>query len=62
MKASIDRDLCIGCEVCADTCPHVFRMNDDGLAEVYVNPVPAEDEDAAKAAESNCPVNIITVE
>lgn len=62
MKATIDRDLCIGCEVCADTCPNVFRMNDDGLAEVYVDTIAPEDEDTAKAAESNCPVNIITVE
>ncbi|MBE0601819.1 MAG: ferredoxin, partial [Firmicutes bacterium] len=35
MKATIDRDGCIGCGVCADTCPEVFRMADDGLAEVY---------------------------
>ena len=26
MKAEIDRDGCISCELCADTCPEVFRM------------------------------------
>ena len=33
MKASIDREGCIGCGLCADTCPAVFQMAADGLAE-----------------------------
>ena len=35
MKAEIDREGCISCGLCAATCPEVFRMADDGLAEVY---------------------------
>ncbi|MBH1942211.1 ferredoxin [Mobilitalea sibirica] len=62
MKASIDRDGCIGCELCAETCPAVFRMDDDGLAEVYVNSVPADSEDLAQEAADNCPVSVISVE
>lgn len=62
MKATIDRDGCIGCGLCADTCPEVFRMADDGYAEVYTDPVPAEVEDTAKEAEDSCPVSVITVE
>ena len=44
MKASIDPDLCTGCEVCVDTCPDVFEMEDD-LAVVKVDVVPADAED-----------------
>jgi len=62
MQASIDRDNCIGCELCADTCPNVFRMAEDGCAEVYASPVPAGDEAAAQEAADNCPVSVITVE
>ena len=62
MKASIDRDNCIGCELCADTCPSVFRMADDGMAEAYVTDVPVGDEAAAEEARDNCPVTVITVE
>lgn len=62
MKATIDRDGCIGCGVCADTCPEVFRMADDGLAEVYTDPIPASSEDSALEARESCPVSVITVE
>jgi len=62
MKASIDRDGCIACELCATTCPEVFRMADDGLAEVYVDEVPEGSEDCAREAEEGCPVSVIRVE
>jgi ferredoxin len=62
MKASIDRDGCISCGLCTTICPKVFRMADDGLAEVYVDVVPEEVEDSAKEAEENCPVEVISVE
>ncbi len=62
MKATIDRDGCIGCGVCEDTCPEVFRMADDGLAEVYADPVPVDAEETALNARDECPVSVITVE
>lgn len=62
MRATIDRDGCIGCELCADTCPEVFRMADDGLAEVYTDPIPVDAEESAQEAADNCPVSVITVE
>ncbi len=61
MNAYIDRDGCISCGLCIDTCPNVFRMGDDGLAEVYVDEVPEEDADLAVEAQENCPVSVITV-
>ena len=39
MRAWIDRDGCISCGLCPTICPEVFRMADDGLAEVYVDEV-----------------------
>ena len=61
MKAVIDRDGCIACGVCPDTCPEVFRMAEDGLAEVYVDEIPKEAEDSANEAEDSCPVSVITI-
>jgi ferredoxin len=53
----VDQDACIGCGLCASVVPEVFRLNDDGVSEVY---------DLAGSAENNiqeaidsCPVNCI---
>ncbi|MDF2484311.1 MAG: hypothetical protein K0R46_479 [Herbinix sp.] len=62
MKAFVERNGCIGCGLCADTCPEVFRMDAEGLAEVYTSPVPADAEAAAKEAEDSCPVSVIMIE
>ncbi len=61
MKASIDRDGCIGCGLCPDTCPEVFAMADDGKAEVIVDEVPNDALDSAQEAAEGCPVSVITV-
>lgn len=60
MKAEINRDGCISCGLCPSTCPEVFRMADDGLAEVY-GEITSETEDTAKEATDNCPVSVISV-
>jgi ferredoxin len=62
MKASIDRSGCISCEVCVQTCPEVFRMAEDGLAEVYVDSVQDSAKETALEAQESCPASVITVE
>lgn len=52
---------CIGCGLCASTCPAVFEMDADGLAKVAVQPVPAVEQSAREAAE-NCPAQVIHAE
>lgn len=61
MRITIDRSGCIGCGLCAETCPEVFRINEDGEAEVYAQPNQKIKNAAAEAAE-NCPVSIIHAE
>ena len=34
MHITIERDGCISCGLCEGTCPSVFRIAEDGLAEV----------------------------
>lgn len=62
MKAKLDRSGCISCGLCSETCPQVFRMADDGVAEVYREDVPEDAEESASAARDGCPVSVITVE
>ncbi len=61
MKASVDQNTCIGCELCVQTCPEVFKMKDD-KAIAFCNPVPAGAEETCKQAAGDCPVSAISVE
>lgn len=61
LRAVVDRDTCIGCALCPQICPEVFKMEED-KAVAYVNPVPAGVADSARDAAAQCPVNAITVE
>jgi len=60
MRVRIE-DTCTACGLCVDTCPEVFEMGDE-MAEVIVDEVPAEHEDAVQQAADECPVESIIVE
>jgi len=62
MKAKVDKDACIGCGACPATCPEVFKLEDDGLATAYVNPVPEDVEDTCREAAEGCPTEAIHIE
>ncbi len=62
MKLRVDKDICIGCGACQATCPDVFEINDEGLAEVIIEEIPEElNEDCLDALEG-CPVSAIIEE
>ena len=60
MKAKVDPDACIGCELCVTTCPEVYKMEDD-KAVVYVSVVPKAAEENCQKACDDCPVTAITI-
>lgn len=60
MKVEINRDGCISCGLCAEICPDVFRIAEDGLAEVYASP--EENVDSVIEAAESCPVQVIQAE
>ena len=53
----VDQEECTGCGLCEETCPGVFQLNEDGVAEVY-NPEGASEEEIQEAIDS-CPVECI---
>jgi ferredoxin len=61
MKASVDAGICVGCGLCEQVCPDVFKMEDD-KAVVKVEAVPDSAADACRDAADQCPVTAITVE
>ncbi|MGE4357310.1 MAG: ferredoxin [Candidatus Omnitrophota bacterium] len=61
MIAKVNPDLCIGCELCVQTCPDVFTMDQD-KAKVKINPVPKNVEESCRQAKEDCPVEAISIE
>jgi ferredoxin len=60
VKVTVDVDRCKGHGICWGLCPEVFDLTDDGYAEVLVDEVPAEHEDAVAQAVRQCPEHAIT--
>jgi ferredoxin len=61
MKAIVNPDACIGCTLCVQSCPGVFRMEAD-KAVVFLDPVSKDLEAYSKQAADECPVTAITIE
>ena len=61
MRVSVDPDLCAGHGACVVTCPEVFRIGEDGYAEVLVDEVPTALHDAVRQAGIECPTYAILV-
>lgn len=63
MKVRLEpREECLGDGICADECPEVFEMAEDGLAQV-INAEPDESlREAVQNAADECPAEIIIVE
>jgi ferredoxin len=61
MRAIVDEETCIGCGLCAETCPEVFEMIDD-KARSKVDEVPENVVETCKEAAENCPVEAIQIE
>lgn len=62
MRAIVDKDLCIACGVCEGIAPEVFSLQREPYAEVLLDPIPAELEDAVEEAKEECPEGAITIE
>jgi ferredoxin len=59
----VDATRCSGYGSCAETCPSVFDLDEWGYAAVVGDgTVPEADAELARAAETGCPEQAITVE
>ncbi len=61
MKVKVNEN-CQGCTLCTVTCPEVFQMNDNGVAEAVSEEVPAGQEAAVEEAANSCPAAAIVTE
>jgi len=56
----VDRELCIGCGVCASLCPDVFEIDSEGKAVVREG-ADCDSVGCCQDAADSCPVGAITL-
>jgi ferredoxin len=54
-------DDCEGCELCADICPEVFALDENGAAIIHNSTPPPEAAPNVQEAIESCPSNRIAV-
>lgn len=56
-KVTVDVSTCVGCGLCEQACPEVFKIESDGIAHVKGECTTCDCKDVAE----QCPVNAIKV-
>jgi len=60
MKATVDKETCLGCGLCTETCPEVFEL-DGAVSVVKCETVPPEAEATCREAAEACPAAAIAI-
>ena len=58
-KIIVDQELCIGCGACANLCPEVFQLQEDGKSKVLIEDGCGKCD--CELAINSCPVGAIKV-
>jgi ferredoxin len=61
LRVVIDKPACCGYGLCAEICPDVFKLDDNGIVFVEDALVPAGLEDKAREGADACPQSALSV-
>jgi ferredoxin len=61
MRVEIEREKCCGYGICAEICPSVYKLDDQGFVYIDSDLVPAGDEEAAEEGADACPEAALAV-
>ncbi len=60
MEVRIDEELCTGCGLCEETCPDIFKMDEDkDIAVLIKTDYDEYDEECIQEAVESCPSEAI---
>jgi ferredoxin len=61
MRVVVEENLCEGHGLCVEIAPEIFRIRDDGIAEVLIENPEGALEEGAKESARRCPASAIYV-
>jgi ferredoxin len=61
LRASVNKNSCIGCGICTEICPAVFELDPMGLSEAMVAAIDPSLGSTLRQASESCPTNAITI-
>ena len=61
LKVIAKRSACCGYGVCAEICPEVYQLDDNGIVVLATDTVPAGLEEKAREGAAACPQNALEV-
>jgi ferredoxin len=61
LKVVANRSACCGYGVCAEICPEVYQLDDNGIVVLATDTVPAGLEEKAREGAAACPQNALEV-
>jgi ferredoxin len=62
LRVHADRSRCCGYGLCAQVCPQVYKLDEDGLVYLESDTFAAELESDAREGAAACPAEALTVE
>jgi ferredoxin len=62
LRVSADRTRCCGYGLCAQLCPQIYKLDENGLVYLETDTVLPELEEAAREGAAACPAEALVVE
>lgn len=62
LLVKVDRSRCCGYGLCAQLCPEVYKLDENGLVYVESEVVPAGIEEEAREGAAACPAEALAIE
>ncbi|MCW2693502.1 MAG: ferredoxin [Mycobacterium sp.] len=61
VSVSVDREKCCGYGICAEICPQIYKLDDQGFVYLEGSDVPAELAESAAEGADACPESAIAL-
>jgi ferredoxin len=61
-RVVVDRSRCCGYGLCAQLCPDVYKLDENGLVFVESEAIPVNFEEEAKEGAAACPAEALVIE